>query len=98
MSKLPPFEDPQVQTAYAILCDDEIAPLGEHWEGYAARRIVASLRADAEADATIAQLLEALETLHTIYVREGAAVTPAAEIGEAWMRAAAAIKAAKGEA
>lgn len=44
------------------------------------------------------QLLEALEALYTIYVREGAAVTPAAEIGEAWTRARAALKAARGEA
>lgn len=37
------FEDQRVQTVYQILCDDERPPKGEHWEGFAARKIVAAL-------------------------------------------------------
>ncbi len=44
---LPTFDDPQVQAVYALLCDEEPAPHGEHWEGFAARRIVAALEARA---------------------------------------------------
>lgn len=39
------FSDPQVQIAYAILADSNATPpAGEHWEGFAARRIVSALR------------------------------------------------------
>lgn len=39
------FSDPQVQIAYAVLVDSEAAPpTGEHWEGFAARRIIDALR------------------------------------------------------
>ena len=41
-----PFDDPKVQAVYAILCDDAEPPKGEHWEGFAARRIVDALSAD----------------------------------------------------
>lgn len=37
------FDDPRVQAVYAILCDETPPPTGEHWEGFAARRIVAAL-------------------------------------------------------
>lgn len=37
------FEDPKVQTVYAILCENAKPPEGEHWEGFAARRIVDAL-------------------------------------------------------
>ena len=38
------FDDPLVQTVYNILCDaDEGKPREEHWEGWKARRIVATL-------------------------------------------------------
>jgi len=37
------FEDPRVQAVYAVLCSDESPPVGEHWEGWAARRIVDAL-------------------------------------------------------
>jgi len=40
---LPEFEDPRVQAVYRILCEDERPPEGEHWEGFAARKIVAAL-------------------------------------------------------
>lgn len=40
------FDDPKVQAVYAILCDDAEPPEGEHWEGFAARRIVDALSAD----------------------------------------------------
>ncbi len=40
------FDDPKVQVVYAILCDDAGPPKGEHWEGFAARRIVDALSAD----------------------------------------------------
>lgn len=48
-TELPEFEDPEVQVVYECLCDDEAAPPNpeEHWEGYAARRIIAKLRAAA---------------------------------------------------
>ena len=38
------FDDPQVQKVYEILCSDETPPAGEHWEGFAAKRIVTALR------------------------------------------------------
>jgi hypothetical protein len=34
------WEDLRVQRVYEILCADETPPKGEHWEGFAARRIV----------------------------------------------------------
>ena len=37
------FEDPLVQAVYAILCSDEVPPAEQHWEGWAARRIVDAL-------------------------------------------------------
>ena len=38
------WEDPRVQAAYQVLCDDEPPPNpAEHWEGYSARRIVAEI-------------------------------------------------------
>jgi hypothetical protein len=37
---LPPFEHHLVKAIYDILCDDIEPPNGEHWEGFAARRIV----------------------------------------------------------
>ncbi len=37
------FEDPKVQIVYAILCENAKPPEGEHWEGFAARRIVDAL-------------------------------------------------------
>lgn len=38
------WDDPRVQIVYRILCDDNAPPnLDDHWEGYAARRIVAAL-------------------------------------------------------
>ena len=40
------FDDPKVQSVYAILCEDAEPPKGEHWEGFAARRIVDALSAD----------------------------------------------------
>lgn len=44
MSELPSFEDSRVQEVYKILVDDESVPNAEeHWEGWAARRIVAKL-------------------------------------------------------
>ncbi|WP_148279944.1 hypothetical protein [Acidovorax sp. KKS102] len=41
-----PFDDPKVQAVYAILCSDVQPPEGEHWEGFAARRIVDAISAD----------------------------------------------------
>ena len=46
--EMPPFDDPRVQQVYEILCEDNAAPYGEHWEGFAARRIVAALIAREE--------------------------------------------------
>ena len=37
---LPEFEHPLVELAYSLLCDDVMPPVEEHWEGFAARRIV----------------------------------------------------------
>lgn len=37
------FEDSRVQAVYDLLCDETPPPKGEHWEGFAARRIVAAL-------------------------------------------------------
>jgi hypothetical protein len=39
------WEDPLVQTIYKMLCDHDERPENpeEHWEGYIARRIVATL-------------------------------------------------------
>jgi hypothetical protein len=34
------FEDQRVQAVYDVLCSDEVPPEGEHWDGFAARRIV----------------------------------------------------------
>jgi len=45
------WEDPQVQQVYRILCDQTEPPGDDHWEGFAARRIVAALRAPEAADA-----------------------------------------------
>jgi hypothetical protein len=43
---LPAWEDTRVQIAYELLCSDKMPPNPEeHWEGYAARRIVAALAA-----------------------------------------------------
>lgn len=36
--------DPDVQRVYEIFCDGEQPPDQMHWEGFAARRIVAALR------------------------------------------------------
>jgi hypothetical protein len=45
--KLADWQDPRVQLVYRLLCSDEQPPMEDHWEGYAARRIVAELeRAD----------------------------------------------------
>lgn len=38
------WEDPQVKAVYELLCDQTQPPADEHWEGFAARRIVAALR------------------------------------------------------
>ena len=47
--ELAEWDDPQVQIAYRILCDDQGPPnLEEHWEGWVARRIIAALRASSE--------------------------------------------------
>ena len=43
--KLADWHDPRVQLVYRLLCSDEKPPIEEHWEGYAARRIVAELEA-----------------------------------------------------
>ena len=40
------FDDLKVQAVYAILCEDAEPPKGEHWEGFAARRIVDALSED----------------------------------------------------
>lgn len=40
---LPKFEDARVQLVYQILCSDDHPDGDEHWEGFAARRIVAAL-------------------------------------------------------
>lgn len=56
VERLPEFNDPIVQTVYEILCADNEPPNGEHWEGFAARRIVAAL---AERAAVPAQVVEA---------------------------------------
>lgn len=40
----PEFEDADVQTVYRLLCDSAVPPSGDHWEGFAAQRIVAALR------------------------------------------------------
>jgi len=39
------WEDPLVQTIYKMLCDHDERPENpeEHWEGYIARRIVATI-------------------------------------------------------
>lgn len=37
------FEDPLVQTVYAILCDTAPPPAEEHWEGWVSRRIVTEI-------------------------------------------------------
>jgi hypothetical protein len=37
------FEDPRVQIVYDILCEAVMTPEGEHWEGFAARKIVDAL-------------------------------------------------------
>lgn len=40
------FSDPRVQIVYEILCDDNTPPtLEQHWEGWAARKIVDALAA-----------------------------------------------------
>lgn len=45
VTRLPAFDDPDVQTVYALLCGDEAPPnREEHWEGWLARRIVAVIR------------------------------------------------------
>lgn len=44
MEALANFSDPLVQLIYNVLCDGAEPPEGEHWEGFVARRIVASLR------------------------------------------------------
>lgn len=49
-TKLPEFEDPQVQIAYGILAEmPEGKPEDHHWEGWCARHIVAAL-ADFQAE------------------------------------------------
>lgn len=37
------WDDPRVQQVYAILCSPDEPPEQEHWEGFAARRIVDAL-------------------------------------------------------
>jgi hypothetical protein len=48
------FSDPDVQRVYDFLCADAAPPAGEHWEGWVARRVVASLRAAAPQPETLA--------------------------------------------
>jgi hypothetical protein len=47
---IPPFDDPQVQLVYRIICDDNYWPHDkrEHWEGYVARHIVAAFAPSAK--------------------------------------------------
>lgn len=46
------FDDPRVQVVYDILCNtDDVPPPEQHWEGWAARRIVDALAAPAPAQA-----------------------------------------------
>lgn len=40
---MPKFEDARVQLVYQILCSDDHPDGDEHWEGFAARRIVSAL-------------------------------------------------------
>lgn len=40
---MPDFNDHRVQSVYEILCSDQPAPSGKHWEGFVARRIVEAL-------------------------------------------------------
>lgn len=51
---LPPFNDPRVRVVYEVLCDTSEAgsppTAAEHWEGYTARRIVAALAAQEQAE------------------------------------------------
>jgi hypothetical protein len=35
-----PWDDPRVQKVYAALCDDQVPPAPQHWEGWTARRII----------------------------------------------------------
>jgi hypothetical protein len=42
---LPPFNDPRVKIVYDLLCEEVAPPPGQHWEGWASRRIVAALSA-----------------------------------------------------
>lgn len=41
------WEDPRVQAVYDVLCSDEVPPAGQHWEGWAARRIADALSPEA---------------------------------------------------
>jgi hypothetical protein len=59
--KLAEWTDPQVQQVYEILCDQTEPPEDEHWEGFAARRIVAALCAlEADAGAVAGDSLRAV--------------------------------------
>ncbi|OZI38994.1 hypothetical protein CEG14_05515 [Bordetella genomosp. 1] len=51
VSNLPAFESPAVQAVYELLCDDQRPPIGEHWEGFVARRIVQRLSAPVAGEA-----------------------------------------------
>lgn len=41
------WEDPRVQAVYDVLCSDEVPPAGQHWEGWASRRIADALSPEA---------------------------------------------------
>jgi hypothetical protein len=45
---LPAFEDDAAQSVYQILVSEKEPPDGEHWEGWAARRIAAAFAAEAD--------------------------------------------------
>lgn len=62
----PEWSDPRVQAVYEILCSDNAPPDGEHWEGFAAKRIVQALsvkpvgvsHADVQREALISEELQ----------------------------------------
>jgi hypothetical protein len=58
--QLPDWNDPRVQTVYALVSDpDSMPPDGEHWDGWVSKRIVAALAASPPAPATPTQPLGA---------------------------------------
>jgi hypothetical protein len=69
----PDFSDANVQTVYEILCDTQSPPEGEHWEGFAARRIVAALLARPPAEAKpVADELDQIDVAAEAYQVVGA--------------------------